>query len=256
MRISRLNHPTALVSSAALILLGGAALPASERDDRIETAAQNSYNFKTYLKDDSIKVASSEGVVTLTGTVSFDYHKLLAQETVSSLPGVKHVNNQLTVIGDQPADRSDGWVTMKVKTALTFHKNVSAIDTDVHTTNGIVTLSGKADSQAQKDLTGEYAKDVDGALEVRNDLVVSHPAKSRRTVGEKVDDASITAQIKTTLLFHKSTHAMATKVTTRNGVVTLHGEARNAAERDLVTKLTADIGGVSHVNNRMTVRKS
>jgi osmotically-inducible protein OsmY len=238
------------------MLVGGVALQASELDNRIETSAKNSYNFKTYLKDDSIKVASSDGVVTLTGTVSFEYHKLLAQETVSGLPGVKDVKNQLTIIGDQPADRSDGWVTMKVKTALTFHKNVSATDTDVHTTNGIVTLSGKADSQAQKDLTGEYAKDVDGALEVRNDLVVSHPSKSRRTVGEKVDDASITAQIKTSLLFRKSTHAMATKVTTKDGVVTLHGEARNAAERDLVTKIAEDIDGVAHVSNKMTVRKS
>jgi osmotically-inducible protein OsmY len=251
-----LNHPTALVSSAALMLVGGVALQASELDNRIETSAKNSYNFKTYLKDDSIKVASSEGVVTLTGTVSFEYHKLLAQETVSGLPGVKNVNNQLTVIGDQPADRSDGWVSMKVKTVLAFHKNVSATDTDVSTTNGIVTLSGKADSQAQKDLTGEYAKDVDGAMEVRNNLVVDRPAKARRTMGEKVDDASITAQIKTSLLFRKSTHAMATKVTTKDGVVTLHGEARNAAERDLVTKLAEDIDGVTHVHNKMTVRKS
>ncbi len=256
MRMFNLNHPTAIVSSAALLLAGGVAMQASELDNRIETSAKNSYNFKTYLKDDSIKVASSDGVVTLTGTVSFEYHKLLAQETVSGLPGVKSVNNQLSVIGDQPADRSDGWVTMKVKTVLAFHKNVSATDTDVSTTNGVVTLSGKADSQAQKDLTGEYAKDVDGAMEVRNNLVVDKPAKAHRTVGEKVDDASITAQIKTTLLFRKSTHALATKVTTKDGVVTLHGEARNAAERDLVTKVAEDIDGVTHVHNKMTVKKS
>jgi osmotically-inducible protein OsmY len=252
----KLNHPTAIVSSAALMLAGGVALQASELDNRIETSAKNSYNFKTYLKDDSIKVASSDGVVTLTGTVSFEYHKLLAQETVSGLPGVKNVNNQLTIIGDQPADRSDGWVTMKVKTVLAFHKNVSATDTDVSTTNGVVTLSGKADSQAQKDLTGEYAKDVDGAMEVRNNLVVDRPAKARRTMGEKVDDASITAQVKTTLLFRKSTHAMATKVTTKDGVVTLNGEAQNAAERDLATKVAEDIDGVTRVHNKMTVKKS
>lgn len=257
MRMFKLNHPTAIVSSAALMLAGGVAMLASDVDNRIETSAKNSYNFKTYLKDDSIGVASTDGVVTLTGTVSFEYHKLLAQETVAGLPGVKDVNNKLTVIGDQPADRSDGWVTMKVKTALAFHKNVSATDTDVTTTNGVVTLSGKADSQAQKDLTGEYAKDVDGAMEVRNNLVVDRSNKTaHRTMGEKVDDASITAQIKTTLLFRKSTHAMATKVTTKDGVVTLNGEARNAAERDLVSKVAEDIDGVTRVHNKMTVKKS
>ncbi len=260
MRMFKLNHPTAIVYAATLMLAGGAALQASDLDNRIETSAKNSHNFKTYLKDDSINVASSEGVVTLTGTVSFEYHKQLAEETVAGMPGVKRVDNKLTIIGDQPADRSDGWITMKVKTVLAFHKNVSATDTDVTTTNGVVTLSGKADSQAQKDLTGEYAKDVDGAMEVRNNLVVDRPnkatVKAHRTVGEKVDDASITAQIKTTLLFRKSTHALATQVTTKDGVVTLHGEARSSAERDLVTKVAEDIDGVSRVHNKMTVKKS
>ena len=71
-----------------------------------------------------------------------------------------------------------------------------------------------------------------------------------------MDDASITAQVKTTLLFHKSTHALATKVRTKNGVVTLRGEANNEAERDLVTKLAEDIKGVKSVHNHMTVKKS
>jgi hypothetical protein len=36
--------------------------------------------------------------------VSQEYHKFLAQETVSGLAGVKTVNNQLMVIGDQPSE--------------------------------------------------------------------------------------------------------------------------------------------------------
>lgn len=257
MRHLKLNHPGILMSSAALLLVGFP-LQASEQDNRIEAAAKSSHNFKSYLKDDNIKVASSEGVVTLTGTVSKDYHKFLAQETVAGLPGVKSVTNQLTVAGDQPSDNSDAWITMKVKTALAFHKNVSATGTEVNTQNGVVTLSGSADSEAMKQLTGEYAKDVEGVTGVRNNLTVAKaakPAKAERTMGEKVDDASITAQIKTTLLFRKSTHALATKVQTKDGEVTLHGEARNAAERDLVTKLAEDIDGVKHVSNRMTVKK-
>jgi osmotically-inducible protein OsmY len=37
-------------------------------------------------------------------------------------------------------------------------------------------------------------------------------------------------------------------------VVSLHGEARNVAEKDLVTKLAEDINGVKQVHNRMTVK--
>jgi hyperosmotically inducible periplasmic protein len=252
MRHFGLNSYTTLMTSAVLIQAVGIPMQASTLDSRIEFAAKNSYNFKTYLKEDSIKVESSEGVVTLTGVVSEDFHKSLAQETVAGLPGVVSVNNQLAVAGEQPSDRSDGWVTMKVKTVLALHKNVRATTTEVHTQNGVVTLTGEAHSEAQKQLTGEYALDVEGVTEVRNELTVAKAAP--RTVGEKVDDASITAQVKTSLLFHKSTHTLATKVVTRNGVVTLRGEARNGAEKRLVTRLAEDIDGVKLVNNLMTIQ--
>jgi len=257
MRHINLYNCATFLTSAALIQVVALPLRASELDNRIEASAMSSYNFKTYLKDDKIKVASSEGAVTLTGIVAEEFHRSLAQETVAELPGVKSVDNQLTVAGDQPAEKSDGWISMKVKTALAFHKNVSATATGVQTQDGVVTLSGSASSEAQKQLTGEYAKAVDGVLEVRNQLIVTGSPKSAPlTIGEKVDDASITAQIKTSLIFHKSTHAAATKVTTRNGVVTLRGVAKNAAERDLVTKLSEDINGVRRVSNLMTVQKS
>jgi len=233
MRHFTLNTKAALMTCAGILMMG-LPMQASDQDSKIEAAAKSSHNFKSYLKDDNIKVESKEGVVTLTGTVSRDYHKFLPRKT------------------DQSAAR----ITMKVKTALAFHKQVSAVGTDVNTGKGVVTLTGMADSDARKQLTGEYAKDVEGVTEVRNKLVVSKPAHPpKATIGEKVDDASITAQIKTTLLFRKSTHALATKVHTKNGMVTLHGEARNAAERDLVGKIADDIHGVTMVHNKMTVKK-
>jgi osmotically-inducible protein OsmY len=254
MRTFTFKPNAAFMTSAALVIMATLPMAASDVDSRIESSARASYNFMTYLRADHIKVSSNGGQVTLTGEVAQEFHRSLAEDTVSGLPGVKAVNNQLTITGEQPADHSDGWISMKVMTALTFHKNVSASDTTVRTKNGIVTLTGKADSTAQKELTSEYAKDVEGVTEVRNELVVnSRPTP--RTMGEKVDDASITAQVKTTLLFHKSTHVLATKVATKDGVVTLHGEAKSAAERDLVTKLAEDVKGVKQVHNRMNVQK-
>jgi osmotically-inducible protein OsmY len=56
-----------------------------------------------------------------------------------------------------------------------------------------------------------------------------------------------------TLLFHRSTSAVNTKVETKLGVVTLYGKASNAAEKDLVNKLVNDVNGVKGVKNRMTI---
>ena len=225
---------------------------ASKMDSSIESSAKQSYVFKTYLQADDIKIQSMDGVVTLTGTVSEESHKSLARETVAGLPGVKTVDNRLEVKGERPAENSDAWLTTKVKTMLLFHRNVSAM-TEVKTKDGIVTLQGEATSQAQKDLTTEYAKDVEGVKDVKNEMTVTKTSKKTRTVGQKIDDASITAQVKITLLYHRSTSALKTSVTTKKGEVILRGKAKNAAEKDLATKFANDVNGVKGVKNRMTI---
>lgn len=44
-----------------------------------------------------------------------------------------------------------------------------------------------------------------------------------------------------------------TEVDTKDGVVTLTGKAKNAAEVALATKFANDVNGVESVNNQMTI---
>ena len=120
--------------------------------------------------------------------------------------------------------------------------------------DGVVTLKGEAENRAQQELTTEYAKDIDGVRSVNNEMTLpKSPSVQDETVSEKIDDASITAQAKVALLLHRSTGVLRTKVSTMDGIVTMTGNARNAAERELVTKLVEDVHGVKGVVNRMTV---
>jgi osmotically-inducible protein OsmY len=243
-----------LFGATSALLITSTSTRASDTDNRIEASAAKSYVFKTYLKYDSIKTESKDGMVTLTGTVSEPSHKTLAQDTVTGLPGVKSVDNQLKVTGEQPAEHSDGWICTKVKTTLLFHRNVSATGTTVYVKDGIVTLQGEASSLAQKDLTTEYVRDIDNVKEVKNDMTIAKtPPTPGATIGDKMDDASITAQVKSSLMAHRSTSALHTTVSTTDGVVTLSGMAKNAAEKSLVTKLVNDINGVVSVINNMTI---
>ncbi len=241
-----------MMFAVVALLMLSMPVQASKMDNSIELSAKKSYVFQTYLKADDIKVKSEDGVVSLTGTVSEESHKSLAQETVADIPGVKSVNNMLEVKGESPAEMSDAWITAKVKTIFLFHRNVSAM-TEVDTKAGIVTLQGKAANEAQKDLTTEYAKDVEGVKGVNNEMTVGKIAKKKQTVGQKIDDASITAQVKMTLLYHRSTSALNTSVKTKRGVVTLSGKAKSGAEMDLAAKFANDVNGVKSVNNRMTI---
>lgn len=244
---------TLSVTAAALALLS-ISTPvhaAKSTDARIENAAKQSHVFKTYLKGDDIKVKSKNGVVTLTGVVLDNSHLALAQETVAGLPGVKSVDNRLAVKAE-PSTAPDAWLTAKVKSTLLYHRSVSA-KTEVDSKDGVVTLKGAAASQAQKELTTEYAKDVEGVKDVINEMTVVAGQKPAKSIGKKIDDASITAQVKMILLYNRSTSGLHTKIETQQGVVSLYGKAKDLAEKNLAGRLASDVNGVKGVNNRITV---
>ncbi|MBN1552675.1 BON domain-containing protein [bacterium] len=246
----------ALVTAFATLALTCFPMQASELDKRIEASAKDLYVFQTFLKGDDVKIHSVDGVVTLTGTVANEPRSILAQETMANVSGVKSVNNELKIKGDNPAENSDAWIDMRVKTMLLFHRGVSGIGTEVSVKDGTVTLRGEAANKAQKQLTTEYARDVDGVKDVINEMTVAKmPKAESQTVGEKIDDASITSQVKLSLLFHRSTRVLKTQVKTEDGVVTLSGMARNEAEKELVTKLVNDINGVKNVMNKMIIEE-
>src|ERR1041385_6617082 len=143
----------------AVVVLGlGASVRADDDDHRIEAAAKNSYVFRTYVEADNITIEAKDGTVTLSGTVAEGSHKMLAEDTVRSLPGVKQVDDHLQVKPPETPTMSDDWISARVKFAMLFHRSVSA-STQVHAKDGVVTLSGVATSQAQKDLTAEYARE-------------------------------------------------------------------------------------------------
>lgn len=242
-----------------IALLLAAALPvalfaSSPNDGKIQDAAKNSYNFRTVLND-HVTAKADDGVVTLTGTVQDKNDKALAEDTVENLPGVVSVNNEITVKSDYP-EHSDEWIALKIRSTLLVKANVSATATKVSVKNGIVTLTGTAINGAQKDLTESYAKDIDHVKAVRNEMVVesSPSSTTASTVGETIDDASITSQVKFALLSHSSTSALSTKVITENAVVSITGVANSDAEKSLVTKIAQDTRGVKSVVNDMTVK--
>ncbi|MFA5167232.1 MAG: BON domain-containing protein [Candidatus Omnitrophota bacterium] len=245
------NYQRMFMAAVIALLASSTPLFASEIDQSIESSFKESYVSQTYLKGDAVKAESKDGVVTLSGTINEQSHKGLAQETAQDLPGVKSVDNRLELKAEYPAEKSNEWLALKIKAALLFHRSVSLDNTQVYVEEGIATLRGEAASEAQKELTTEYAN-VDGIKEVRNEMTVAKaPKNTGQTMKEKIDDASITAQVKMALLFHRSTSVLKTSVATKNGIVTLSGKAKNAAEKDLVTKLVSDIHGVNRVVNNM-----
>jgi osmotically-inducible protein OsmY len=246
----------------------------SATDNKIEETVKASYNYRTVLED-HVKVKANDGIVTLTGTVQDNDERALAVDTVENIPGVTAVKNEIKIKSDYP-EKSDGWMALKIRGRLLVKGNVSASTTTVNVQDGVATLTGTAENIAQKELTGIYAAEIDGVKSVRNEIVIDDKAAiarrtaaadrradnravdNRRTddgrdLGDRIDDASITSQVKYALLTHKSTSALKTKVVTADGVVVVTGDAASEAEKSLVTKLARDVRGVNKVNNNMVV---
>jgi osmotically-inducible protein OsmY len=228
-----------------------AVFASSATDRKIEAAAQASYNYRTVL-DGQVRARADDGLVTLTGTVGDQDDKELAADTVSNLPGVTAVKNEIAIQAPHP-EHSDGWMAMKIRGRLLVKGDVSAARTQVAVQDGVATLTGTADNLAQKELTGVYAAEIAWVKSVKNEIVVQ-PADPAQAVAEKIDDASITSQVKFALLHHSGTSAVKTKVTANDGALVITGDASSDAEKSLVTKLAGDVRGVKSVLNNMQVK--
>lgn len=235
----------------ALLLTAPAAARDRAQDARIEAAARRTFAFRVHLREDAVEVQARNGVVTLTGTVSDGFHRTLAEETVAGLPGVRSVENRLKVRPDAPAEASDAWLAARIRAALRYRRDLRAERIDVEVREGVATLSGSVPTAQDRDRAGAAVREVEGVREVRNTLTVD--AAVARPLAERLDDATITAQVKVMLLFRRGTRTLATRVATDRGTVTLRGTARTPAERRLAGQVARDVQGVRRVINRMTV---
>ena len=78
--------------------------------------------------------------------------------------------------------------------------------------------------------------------------------RHQETVGQYTDDASITAKVKSKFAEDKAVSAMAIKVETFEGLVTLSGAAKSQDEKSKAESLARSVAGVKSVNNAIIVR--
>jgi osmotically-inducible protein OsmY len=75
-----------------------------------------------------------------------------------------------------------------------------------------------------------------------------------RSAGRNIDDASITAAVKSTLVADKAANLTRIDVDTTNGVVSLSGIVSSAEHRDRAAQLAGRVDGVRNVINNLQVQ--
>jgi osmotically-inducible protein OsmY len=79
-------------------------------------------------------------------------------------------------------------------------------------------------------------------------------ASCGKTVGDTIDDATITTRVKTALLNDPDVGGLRIDVDTFKGVVTLSGAVKTAAERDKAIAIARRIGGVTDVKSTLQIQ--
>lgn len=157
-----------------------------------------------------------------------------------------------------PQNLTDARQETQIWTTYALSPYLRANDIKVSVHDGKATLTGKVEEGVNKDLARQIALGVDGIKDVDNQIVVQAdyvaPARSSgRTYGEAVDDSTITAAVKSKLMWSKYTSGLTTNVTTKSGKVTLEGTADSATSRELAKSLAMNTRGVVAVDNRLVV---
>jgi hyperosmotically inducible periplasmic protein len=179
---------------------------------------------------------------------------ILASATTLALTGMAAP----TLAASPSAELANARHEAQISTTFALNRYLQSNDLQVSVENGKATLTGIVDEDISKDLAKQIVLGiagitaVDNQIKVEPDYVVPHSA-AERSFGDIIEDASITAAVKSKLLWSRHSSGLNTSVQTDRGTVTLQGDADSAAARDLATLLAANTRGVVAVDNQLLV---
>ncbi|CAM2156173.1 hyperosmotically inducible periplasmic protein [Pararobbsia alpina] len=91
------------------------------------------------------------------------------------------------------------------------------------------------------------------ALHVNAQTSSAAPSSASETVGQHIDDGTVTTKVKAELLQAKDVKSTHIHVKTRKGVVWLTGTVPSADDKAAAEKVVAGVSGVDSVKNRLKV---
>ena len=195
------------------------------------------------IDNEAIAASADDGKITLRGTVGSLREKREAKKAAQRVFGVISVDNKLQVrlMNDQKRDDADlrGDVLQALMLDTLVPKTV-----DAKVDDGLVTLTGKADWQYQRDEAEFVASNIAGAIDVYDEIELTYPTP---------EAGDVQGSIKKAFKRNATLDADDLFVTTDNGTVTINGTVSSWAEHDEALDAAWAAPGVTSVQDEMTV---
>jgi len=211
-------------------------------DQELESDVREALLWEPSVTADRITVSAANGVVTLTGKVSFYAEKRAAERVVHRIAGVRILVDELDVHHLESRDDSDADLAVAVASALYWHVWVP-VSVQVTVDQGWVTLSGTTQWQFERNAAERAVRYMSGVLGVTNEI----------TLVPEADASDVHKAIETTLRRNSWVNADRINVLATGGKVTLSGTARTLEERTEATWAAWSAPGVTEVDNELQV---
>jgi osmotically-inducible protein OsmY len=158
--------------ATTIALAGVITVSANSTDAWITTKAKIALLTSDGFSVNGANVDTVDGKVTLHGKVGTAADRTKAEHTVRGVKGVKSVNNQLQVVPDDMKKMvagSDSEIKGRVEASLKADTTMNDVKV-ASVNNGVVLLSGKTDTLANKLRAIENAYTVDGVHRVATEI--------------------------------------------------------------------------------------
>lgn len=159
--------------------------------------------------------------------------------------------------GDLPSQLNEARQEGSIWTAFALNKHLSPFKLDVSVEQGTAVLKGKVENEVDRDLAERIALDIKGIDKVDNQLeidpnVAAEPG-TKANMAQRFEDATLTATVKSKLLWSSVTEALKIEVDSKDGVVTLKGRAQSPEAKEVAGNLATNTDGVVSVNNLISI---
>ena len=225
-----------LIATGAQVLVLSplqAATPKKEiADDAITSAVSGGLMFEEGVFPNDLDVSTSQGIVTLSGSVNNILAKERALKMAESIRGVRSVIDRIAV---RPVSRSDADIRKDIQAALRQDPATESYRVAVSVQNAVATLTGSVGSFTERQLVARIAKGVKGTKDVRNDVAINY--LSKRT------DSEIAGDVKARLQWDIWINGDIINVDVFGGKVTLTGSVGSS----IVKSRASDDGWVNGV---------
>jgi osmotically-inducible protein OsmY len=238
----------ALLAPSQVSLASSSGALAASNDDKIASEIQSKLDKKQF-KDVKVSV-DDNGIATLTGSVPDYEDKINADKRVHKVKGVKGVRNEVEVGGASVPDQE---LQQKLQEKLQYDRvgygnAFNAIGATVQ--NGVVTLSGHARTDVDKDSALALVSTTSGVKDVIDNIEVDPVSimddQTRLAVARAIYSYPA-------LQKYATDPARPIRISVQNGHVELFGTVDSKADRDLANLRANQVPNVFSVKNYLQV---